>query len=75
MILDNLFQNKTNPHVKKHKLLVRKILSRLIRRCGIVYLTKIMPEYHKSLLIYLEKEKRKSDNKRSKTKLMMLVGD
>lgn len=55
LIVTNLFQHKINHHVNKHKLLVRKILSRLIRRCGLAYVTKIMPEQHRAILVYIEK--------------------
>ena len=47
LILENTFQFKTNLHVKKHKLLVRKILNRLVRRLGIQYVTRVMPEAHR----------------------------
>ena len=74
MIIDNLFQHKINHHVKKHKLLVRKILTKLIRRCSIAYMTKIMPEFHRPMLSYIEKQKRKSENKKQKDKLLALMG-
>lgn len=39
LMIDSLFEHKLNHHVKKHKLLVRKLLTRLIRRCGIPFIT------------------------------------
>jgi hypothetical protein len=39
MILDILFQSKVNAHVKKHKLLVRKIVNRLLKKFGEAYVT------------------------------------
>ena len=35
IIIDNLFQTKINNQVKKHKLLVRKIITKLIRKIGV----------------------------------------
>jgi len=64
LLLDTLFQHKINHLVNKHKLLVRRILSKLIRRCGINYIKKVMPESHRPMIAYLEKEKRKKMNKK-----------
>ena len=75
MIIENLFTHKSNQHVKKHKLIVRKLLTRLIRRCGINYVTKIMPEFHRPMLAYIEKEKRRAINKKDKAKLLALMGE
>jgi hypothetical protein len=33
-IIENLFSGKSNPHVKKHRLVVRKIITRLIKKLG-----------------------------------------
>jgi len=74
LMLENLFQFKTNIHVKKHRLIVRKILTRLIRRCGLNFVTRIMPEFHRPMLAYIEKQKRKSENKKEKNKLLALMG-
>lgn len=73
LILSYLFAHKMNHHVNKHKLLVRKMLSRLIRRCGLNYVTRIMPEQHRAILVYIEREKRKSENKRVKARLLELM--
>jgi len=64
LLLDTLFQSKVNYLVNKHKLLVRRIINKLIRRCGINYLKKVMPESHRPMIAYLEKEKRKKMNKK-----------
>ena len=74
MIVDTLFSQKTNVLVKKHKLLVRKILKKLMRRCGVNYVNKLMPECHRPMIAYLEKEKRKKLNKKEKEKLLALMG-
>lgn len=74
LIIDTLFKDKVNAIVKKHKLIIRKITNKLIKRCGIKYVTQAMPEYHKPMLAYLEKEKRKKMNKKQKEKLLALMG-
>lgn len=74
-VIDNMFQSKLNYHIKKHKLLVRRIMNKLIRKCGVQFVTKTMPEYHRPMIAYLEKEKRKKMNKKEKERLMALIGD
>lgn len=74
-VVDSLFSQKSNPHVKKHKLVVRKILSRLIKRCGVAFMTKLVPEHHRKIITYIEKQKRKQLNKKEKEKLLALMGD
>jgi len=64
MLIETLFQNKINYLVNKHKLLVRRIITKLIRRCGINYIKKVMPESHRPMIAYIEKEKRKKMNKK-----------
>jgi len=75
LIIDNLFQHKINGHVKKHKLLVRKILTRLIKKCGLPYMMKIMPEFHRPMITYIERQKRKTENKKTKDRLVSLMGE
>jgi len=74
LVIDSLFQSRHSPHVKKHKLLVRKILTRLIKRCGVAAATRMMPDYHRAMITYIEKQKRKSENKKQKDKLIALMG-
>lgn len=69
-----MFATKQNYHIKKHKLLVRKMISKLIRRCDSKYVTKIMPESHRAMIAYIEREKRKKMNKKEKERLLALVG-
>ena len=64
MIIQIIFSNKMNPMLKKHRLLIRKIINKLIRKLGSEYVTRLMPEYHKKMIAYLEKEKRKKLNKK-----------
>ena len=75
IIVDTLFSQKTNILVKKHKLLVRKILKKLMRRCGVNYVNKLMPECHRPMIAYLEREKRKKLNKKQKDRLLALMGN
>jgi len=56
LILETLFQYRINHLVNKHKLIVRRIISKLIRRCGINFVRKAMPEAHRPMISYLEKE-------------------
>jgi hypothetical protein len=56
LILETLFQYKINYLVNKHKLIVRRIISKLIRRCGINFVRKAMPEAHRPMITYMEKE-------------------
>ena len=73
IFIDNLFQQKLSYHVKKHKLLVRKIIQKLITKFGPAYVSKIMPEYHRPMISYLEKQKRKEKNKKNKEKLLNIL--
>lgn len=73
-IIDQLFSQKENNHVKKHKLLVRKIITKLIRKLGVASVTRIMPEMHRAIITYIEREKRKKTNKREKERILELMG-
>jgi hypothetical protein len=59
-----MFRHEVNYLAKKHKLLVRRIVTKLIRRCGINYVRKVMPITHRPMIAYLEKEKRKKMNRK-----------
>jgi len=73
-MLDNMFHLKVSHHIKKHKLIVRKILSKLIRKCTAPFVTRLMPEYHRPIVAYIEREKRKKVNKKEKERLLALMG-
>ena len=75
MLIQIIFSNKMSPVLKKHRLLIRKIISKLIKKFGSGYVTKLMPEYHKKMIAYLEKEKRKKANKKQKEHLLVLMGE
>lgn len=46
----------------------------MIKKCGIAVVTRLMPEYHRAMLTYIEKQKRKSQNKKEKERLLALMG-
>jgi len=73
-IIDNMFTHELNYHIKKHKLLVRKIIGKMIRRCGVTFVTRTMPESHRPMIAYMEREKRKKMNKKEKERLLALMG-
>lgn len=73
-IIDNMFTHKLNYHIKKHKLLVRKIIGKMIRRCGVTFVTRTIPESHRPMIAYMEREKRKKMNKKEKERLLALMG-
>jgi hypothetical protein len=73
-IIDNMFTHKLNYHIKKHKLLVRKIVGKMIRRVGVTFVTRTMPESHRPMIAYMEREKRKKMNKKEKERLLALMG-
>ena len=64
-----------NSLLKKHRLLIKKIINKLLKKFGTVYVTKLMPEFHKKMIVYLEKEKRKKQNKKEKNRILELMGE
>jgi hypothetical protein len=64
-----------NSLLKKHRLLIRKIVNKLLKKFGTAYVTKLMPEFHKKMIIYLEKEKRKKASKKEKNRILELMGE
>lgn len=74
LLLDVMFQQKTNVHIRKQRLIVRRIVSKLMKRCGVAFVTKIMPEHHRPMIAYIEKVKRKKMNKVQNEKLLALLG-
>mmetsp|Transcript_24172 Transcript_24172/g.37156 ORF Transcript_24172/g.37156 Transcript_24172/m.37156 type:complete len:286 (+) Transcript_24172:3185-4042(+) len=55
-------------------MLVRKVVTKLIRRLGPIFVTKLMPESHRALITYIERMKRKKENKKNRQKLLALMG-
>ena len=74
LLVDTMFQQKMNVHVRKQRLIVRRIVSKLMKRCGVPFVTKIMPEHHRPIIAYIEKVKRKKTNKIQQEKLLALLG-
>jgi hypothetical protein len=46
--------------IKKHRLQIRSIIKKLMRKFGAKFVVDLLPEQHKKLIGYLEKEKRKA---------------
>jgi phosphoribosylformylglycinamidine (FGAM) synthase-like enzyme len=74
-ILETVFQGKQSALVSKHKLQIRKIVQKLLKKFGAGFVTKIMPEHHRKMIAYLEKEKRKKMNKKEKDRILVLMGE
>lgn len=45
-----------------------------MKRCGVPFVTRIMPEHHRAMIAYIEKVKRKKMNKAQNEKLLALLG-
>ena len=45
-----------------------------MRRLTIPFVTKIMPEQHRAIIAYIEKEKRKAENRKERDRLLALLG-
>ena len=58
----------------KHSALIRKLIGKLLKKLGQVYLTKVTPPKHHALIDYIERARRKRVNKAKKLKLMALMG-
>lgn len=59
----------------KHRLVVRKILSKLSRRLTPDVLMKMMPESGKILLTYVERMRRRQVHKKEREELLKYIGD
>jgi len=71
--LEAVFSAKRH-NMKKHMMLIRKIVSKLIKKMGSTWVRKAMPEEHKALVTYIERMWRKKQNKKIKDKLGALMG-
>lgn len=58
----------------KHIALIRKLCGKFLRKLGSQYVRKITPQKHIPLLDYIERARRKRENKAKKAKLMALLG-
>ncbi len=55
-------------------MLIKKILSKFIKKFGLNYVKSITPEKHQKLISYIERDRRKRINKKKREKLMSLLG-
>ena len=62
--------------LKNHKndQLIKKILSKFIKKMGLVYVKSILPKEHLPLVDYIERERRRRVNKVKRKKLLALLG-
>ena len=58
----------------KHLAIVKKLLGKLLKKLGPVYVKKVTPAKHVALIDYIERARRKRANKTKKEKLMALLG-
>jgi len=58
----------------KHNSIIRKLLGKLLKKLGPVYVKKVTPVKHVPLVDYIERARRKRANKSKKLKLMALLG-
>lgn len=58
----------------KHNMLIKKILSKFVKKLGLVYVKSITPAQHHKLISYIERDRRKRLNKQKRFKLMALLG-
>jgi hypothetical protein len=45
-----------------------------MRRLGSQTVSKLMPEMHRAVVVYIEREKRKAGNKKQRERLMQMMG-
>ena len=58
----------------KHNMLIKKILSKFIKKMGLQYIVSIVPAEHQKLIAYIERDRRKRLNKSKRFKLLALLG-
>jgi len=58
----------------KHNAIIKKVLSKLIKKMGLNYIKQITPSNHHNLISYVERVKRKRVNKQKREKLLTLLG-
>lgn len=69
-----LEKNLNETVLSKHRLLVRKVIGKFVRRLGEPLVRKNMPTEGKRLLAYVERQKRKKQNKRDRERLLGYLG-
>lgn len=58
----------------KHIILIKKVVWKMIRKLGLPYMKVIIPAEHHKLITYIERDKRKKQNKMKKHRLQQLLG-
>lgn len=58
----------------KHNMLIKKILSKFIKKMGLSYVKSITPEQHHKLICYIERDRRKRLNKAKRYRLLAILG-
>jgi hypothetical protein len=58
----------------KHLALLRKLVGKLLKKMGIAQLKRITPAKHHALIDYVERARRKRENKKKRAKLLALLG-
>ena len=53
---------------------IRKLIGKLLKKLGIVYVKKVTPSKHHALIDYIERARRKRANKAKRLKLLALLG-
>jgi len=59
----------------KFMLLMRQVLSKVIRKIGEAEVRKWVPEEHQKLITYIERMRRKKDSKEKRERMKMLLGE
>ena len=58
----------------KHLALLRKLVGKFLKKLGPIQLKRVTPHKHHALIEYVEKARRRLENKKKKAKLMALLG-
>jgi hypothetical protein len=53
---------------------IRKLVGKLLKKLGTIYVKKVTPSKHHALIDYIERARRKRANKAKRLKLMALLG-
>lgn len=73
-IIQALFPPQPNATISKHRLLLRKVITKLLKRCGTQLISALLPPAHRPIITYIERVQRKQQNKVEKAKLRALLG-
>ena len=73
-IIQALFPATPSPVISKHKLILRRIITKLLKRCGTQLISSLLPAAHRPIITYIERVQRKQQNKIEKAKLRAILG-